>query len=151
MATQIRSTLYGNKAGLSDGNALILAGRMFSVTAVQTAGAANITNVMLQVVDNQDRAIAGVFVLEIFLSDSAVGAGLTATTASGTVVVGTPGADLFDFVAKKFKAVQTDATGKYQLVITDTAKTNFKVCVRGSGPTVSNVIVVATLTTGLYG
>lgn len=155
MATAIRTSLYGNRAGLTDKNDLVLGGRPFSVTATQTKGAANVTNVMLQVVDNNDVALALVMRFDLWLSDAASGLGLTAVTASGTVVVGTPGADLADVVAKKFKTVMTDATGRYQLVITDTAKTAFFLCIGSdvlsdTGPSSGNFIV-APLTAALYG
>lgn len=149
MATPIRVSLHGRRSGISDAGRLILAGQPFGFTMVQTQGAANIANVMLQLVDFEDRALLQVYNTRLWLSDATTGAGLTATTASGTVVVGTPGVDMFDLVSKKFKAIQTDATGRYQLIITDTAKTLFKVCVEVGS--VGTVQVVGTLTAALYG
>lgn len=117
-------------------------------TPVAGAAASNICNVTLQVVDSNGNAVAGVFDLDVILSDAATGAGLTATTASGTVV-GTTGADLVDMVAKKAKRVQTSAAGTYVLQITDTGKTHFFVAavVPGRG----NTAVSAQLTTANYG
>jgi len=93
------------------------------------AASANVTEMAITVVDGAGTAIAGVFNLDVWLSDSADGAGLTATTASGAVAVKTSsGVDLSVMVAKKATRVQTLATGIYTLSITDTAKTAFKVC-----------------------
>lgn len=121
-----------------------------NITFAIAAGAAasNICNVTLQVVDSNGNNVAGVFDMDVILSDAATGAGLTATTASGTVV-GTTGADLGDLTAKKAKRVQTDATGKYVLQITDTGKTHFYVAavVPGRG----NTVVSAQLQTANYG
>src|ERR1700738_642141 len=69
---------------------------------------------------------------DLFLSDSAKGYGLTATTASGNVQGknnGVTGTDLSVYVAKKALYVQSILGSTYQLSITDTAKTAFKVCV----------------------
>lgn len=93
------------------------------------APSANVTEIAITVVDGAGTAIAGVFNLDVWLSDSADGAGLTATTASGAVAAKTSsGVDLSVMVAKKATRVQTLATGIYTLSITDTAKTAFKVC-----------------------
>lgn len=121
----------------------------YSVTASAAAGAANVTNVTLTLKDMLGRTASKAKPLLVYLSDSAVGAGLTATSASGTVVAGASGADLGDLTAKKAKMVQTSAVGVYVLTITDTAKTAFNVCVdllNGHGPH-----VVLTLATGNYG
>lgn len=118
-----------------------------SVTVTPAKGAANITLVTLQALDARGVAMTVPVLLDVWLSDAASGAGLTATTASGNVVAGTAGADFLDMVSKKAKIVQTDATGKYILSITDTALTLFVVCaaVRGLNPT------LATLVTANYG
>ena len=65
---------------------------------------------------------------DVFLSDSTVGAGLTATTASGAVAAGASGTDMGDLTSKKYKRVQSSAPGIYILSITDTGKTAFYVC-----------------------
>lgn len=119
-----------------------------SVTFAAAAGAANICNLTLQVVDSNGNAIHAPFNLDFMLSDSATGAGLTATTASGTVA-GTTGADLGDYTAKKAKRVQTNANGQYVVAITDTAKTGFfpVALVPGRG----NLVVGAQLITANYG
>lgn len=125
------------------------AGEAQGVTTSAAAGSANVCNVTYQVVDALGAALAGVFTFIVFLSDAATGVGLTATTASGTVVAGASGTDLGDLTAKKAKVVQTDATGKYILSITDTVKTNFYPCAQIPGN--GNTAVGTQLITGNYG
>ena len=96
-----------------------------------TAGAANVAEVAISLLDGFGNAVEQAMPFEVWLSDSAVGAGLTATSASGTVAAkAASGADFGDLTAKKAKVVQSLATGIYTLEITDTAKTTFYVCVR---------------------
>lgn len=87
-------------------------------------GAANIVNVTFQLTDSMANALAKVASFDFLLSDAATGIGLTATTASGGFAAVT-GAILTSYVASKFGRAQTDATGKFVLAITDTAKTGF--------------------------
>ncbi len=119
-----------------------------TVTFSPAQGAANISLVTMQVKDASGNNITAPTTLVVTLSDAATGAGLTATTASGAVAAGTAGADLGDLTAKKAKVVQTDATGKYILSITDTAKTGFYVTANIPGRKVN---VSAALITGNYG
>lgn len=113
-----------------------------AVTITPAAGTANVSLVTIQVNDRMGNALAKACVLDIILSDAATGAGLTATTASGAVAAGASGVDLVDWTTKKHKRVLTDATGKYILSITDTAKTGFYVAVvRGDTLTVSSQLV----------
>lgn len=110
-----------------------------NVTFAAAAGGANVCEVTITVVDAAGSAIAEVFNLDIWLSDAATGAGLTGTTASGTVQVkAASGADLQEVTAKKHLRVQTLATGIYILEITDTGKTGFYPCavIPGTGKTV---------------
>lgn len=120
--------------------------RPFSATAAVAAGAANIALVTFTLRNARgDPVPYGVF--EVYLSDSAVGAGLTATAASGAVAAGAAGADLGTGTAKKHLRVQAGAAGTYILSITDTAKTLFVVCSINDGlPQVH-----LTLVTGNYG
>jgi hypothetical protein len=86
----------------------------------------------------------------IRLSDSASGVGLTATTASGAVTdktAGTTGRILDTQVSNKAFHVQTTAAGTYQLSISDTAKTLFKVVAVVAG----KPHVVRTLAAADYG
>lgn len=64
----------------------------------------------------------------VYLSDSANGANVTAVTASGAVAAGANGAVLSIDTASKVFQVISDANGIFQLSITDTAKTGFYVC-----------------------
>lgn len=112
-------------------------------------GSSNICLVTCQVVDGAGAAIASVFNFDVWLSDDPVaGAGITATTASGAVAAGTPGILLSTYTAKKSFRVQTDATGAFQLSITDTAKTLFVPCAQL--PWSGKTIVGLQLTTGNY-
>lgn len=95
-----------------------------------TAGASNIALIEVQLNDGAGTDMTEVLNFDVWLSDAATGAGLTATTASGAVTVGTPGAVVGTYEAKKALRVQSDATGTFQLSITDTAKTGFYVCVQ---------------------
>lgn len=106
---------------------------------IATGGSANICLVTIQVVDADGAAIAGVAQLDVWLSDASTGIGLTATTASGAVGAGASGTDLGVLTTKKATRVLTDATGKYILSITDSAKTHFYVaaCVGGRVANVS--------------
>ena len=89
-------------------------------------GTANLSNVSFQVQDNYGNAVAGVFELTIYLSDSSVGNGLTATTASGGIAaLAASGTILGALTASKAIRAITNAAGLFVLVITDTAKTGF--------------------------
>src|SRR5262249_20477109 len=119
------------------------------VTFTPAQGSANVCLVTIQVQDGRGVAIARPFELMVYLSDSAVGDGLTATTASGTVGAGASGTDLQAKVAKKAIDVLTSAAGTYVLSIADNAKSPFVVCALCSGT--GNLWVSAPLTTGQYG
>lgn len=123
--------------------------RPHTVTAVVATDGSNATLVTLTVRNALGRAV-GPKSLIVFLSDSATGVGLTATTASGAVTdktAGTTGIILSTLTTKKALLVQCLAAGTYQLSITDSAKTAFKVCVDIDGV----VSVVTTLATASYG
>jgi hypothetical protein len=120
----------------------------YCTAAVATDGT-NATLVTLTARNANGKGV-GPTVLDIWLSDSATGVGLTATTASGAVAGktnGTTGTDLVVHVAKKGLCIQTLGNGTYQLSITDTAKTAFKVCYQLDGVSA----VVTTLATASYG
>lgn len=109
-------------------------------------GSANICLVSFQLVDANGAAVANQEVLDIYLSDSATGVALTATTASGAVGAGASGTDLLVRTAKKETVSLTTGAGLYILSITDTAKTGFYPCVmRGS-----QLLVGAQLTSANY-
>lgn len=119
------------------------------VTFSPAQGTTNQTLVTIQVKDGAGVAIARNFEMLVYLSDSAVGDGLTATTASGTVGAGSAGTDLSAKVSKKAIDVLTDATGKYILAITDSSKTLFYVV--ATCPGTGNIQVAAQLVAGNYG
>lgn len=136
--------VVNNKTGTRYGTI----GMPFTATATAAAGAANITNVSITVKDHTGTAIAYPVMLNVWLSDATTGAGLTATTASGTVVAGASGVDIATLTTKKALKVQTTVAGLYILQITDTAKTAFKVCVQMPD---GKVVVPITLAAGNYG
>lgn len=121
-----------------------------SVGFSAAAGAANISEITCSVQDGKGVTIAAVFNLDLWLSDASTGAGLTATSASGTVTAkSASGAVLGTLTAKKALRVQTLATGVFVLEITDTAKTAFFVC--AELPMTGAAHVAAALATGDYG
>lgn len=121
-----------------------------SLSFTPAPGSTNICEVTVQVLDGAGVALAGVFNLDVWLSDAASGAGLTGTSASGTVVAkAASGVDLVTLVSKKALRVQTLATGAYTLAITDSAKTAFLPC--GQVPGTGKTVVGAALVTGNYG
>jgi hypothetical protein len=119
-------------------------------TAVVATDGTNATKVTITIRNANGKPMAQPTNFDLYLSDSAVGQGLTATTASGAVgakTAGTTGTDLSAYVAKKALYVQSLADGTYVLSITDTVKTAFKVCVGLD----ELPAVVATLATASYG
>jgi len=127
----------------------LLAEKAIYATATVAAGAANISEVTITSRDGNGKPVGNV-IMDLFLSDSAVGNGYSAATASGAVTVktaGTTGNLLFTYLAKFGLVVQTTTAGTFTLSITDTVKNLFKVCVRIDG----QVYVVATLATASYG
>jgi len=126
-----------------NGNA-VAASATFSVAA----GSANICDVTVTVVDSFGTAIAAVHNIDLWLSDASTGAGLTGTTASGTVTAASGGGAVYaTHTAKKALRVQTKADGTFVLEITDTAKTGFYVAVAVAG----RAVVSSQLVTGSYG
>lgn len=126
----------------------IVIGEGTAANIVPAAGAANIADVSFHVRDGAGNAVAGVFNFEVYLSDDPAGAGLTATSASGTVQAATSGGIVRSVLtAKKDFLVQSNASGVFVLEITDTAKTHFYPVAVINGVTT----VGARLTTGNYG
>lgn len=95
-----------------------------ALTIAQGASS-NICLVTMQLNNAAGAPVAGVFEVDTVLSDASTGIGLTATTASGAVAAGASGTDIGVLTTKKATRSLTDATGKYILSITDTAKTGF--------------------------
>ena len=125
------------------------AGAVFGFSFSPAAGGANVCEVTVRCVDHSGATMAGVFHLDLWLSDAATGVGLTATTASGTVTAKTAsGAVIGTDTTKKALRVQTLATGVFILEITDTAKTGFYVAASNGRRTAS---VSSQLVTANYG
>lgn len=121
-----------------------------AITATAAAGATTVSNVTITVKDARGVAATVPIVLDVFLSDSTAGVGLTATTASGTVQAkSASGLVINALTAKKYIKVQTLADGTFVLEITDSAKTLFKVC--AINPVTGKTIVLKTLITADYG
>ena len=83
-------------------------------------------DVTFQVVDMASNAVAGFFVFDVWLSDAATGAGLTATTPSGGIAAETSGGAIFGVnTTSKCVLAQTNSSGAFVLRIVDSAKTAF--------------------------
>jgi hypothetical protein len=119
-----------------------------SVAFTPAAGSSNVSEVTCTVKDAAGIAMTRPVMLDLFLSDSSVGAGLTGTTASGAVAAKAGSQDVATLASKKALRVQTDASGVYVLSITDSAKSAFRVCAQLPGGKVS---VSAALSSGDYG
>lgn len=117
------------------------------------AAAANVCNVLAQVVDAEGNAIAETFHFDLYLSDSAVGDGLTGTSASGTTAaVSDYGTVLVAMTAKKALRVQTNASGQFKLAITDSSKTAFYIAAQiPGGENDGRICVSDVLETADYG
>jgi hypothetical protein len=136
---------------LNGGNLFDVAEVVMPQAVVFTIGkgaTSNICLVTIQLQDGPGANIANVTGLDVWLSDAATGIGLTATTASGAVGAGASGTDLGVLTTKKANHSITDATGKYVLSITDTAKTAFYVACKL--PFSGKVAVSRVLATGDY-
>lgn len=132
MVDQNQSLLdNGNRLpGSSKKNAPYANGRNLAnqITFSPAPGAADVCNVTINLLDGMEdaAAITEGMLCNVWLSDSADGIGLTATTASGTVTPST--GTLFDtMVAKKALTIQPSALGVIVLEITDSATTGFYV------------------------
>lgn len=118
-------------------------------TLSPAAAGSNVCEVTITAVDGAGATIAGVWNADVWLSDAASGAGLTGTTASGTVTAkAASGIVLATYTAKKAIRVQSLATGIFVLEITDSAKTGFYVTVQNA---TGGVSVSAQLVAGNHG
>lgn len=124
-ATPTRTGIL-KKLGLKYIQRTFLDGLPYTITMAAASAAANVSEVTFTVKDADGNTIAGVQQFDVYLSDAATGAGLTATTTSGTVTVKSASGAVIDTqTSKKALRVQTLATGVFILEITDTAKTAF--------------------------
>jgi hypothetical protein len=119
-----------------------------NITFSPAPGSANVCDVTVTLVDGNGAAIPAVHSFDLWLSDAATGAGITATAASGTVTnAAASGVVISTYTAKKALRVQTTPAGVFVLEITDTAKTPFFIAASLGG----RAIVSAQLVTGNYG
>lgn len=105
--------------------------RPVSARATVATDGSNATLVTIKTYSAAGKAVPGA-IFDVFLSDSAAGIGVSATTASGAVTVktaGTTGTLLGTLTTKQALRVQANAAGAFGLSITDTAKTAFYVFV----------------------
>ena len=121
-----------------------------AVTFSAAAGGANVAEVTITIEDADGDPPEKPVNLDVWLSDADTGAGLTATTASGTVTAKSASGIVLDtFTAKKSLRCQTLANGTFVLEITDSSKTAFYVCAQNPGTGATEVATV--LATGDYG
>ncbi|MCK5611367.1 hypothetical protein KAR91_56375 [Candidatus Pacearchaeota archaeon] len=140
------------QAQAGDGNSPFFEGVNVTTTNSFTiaSAAANVSEIAIALLDGNGDAVAAAQPMTVWLSDAATGAGLTGTSASGTVQAkSASGADFGALTAKKALIAQPLATGIYTLEITDTAKTGFYVCIQN--PFTGAVSVSRQLVTGDYG
>lgn len=141
-----------NQPQRDNDNAPFIAGKLVQTKIGYSiaAGGANVCEVTITLQDGHGTVVAEATPLTVWLSDTATGTGLTATSASGTVQTkSASGADFAVLTAKKALVAQPLATGVYILEITDSAKTGFYVAAQlpfGGVPAVSRQLV-----TGDYG
>lgn len=113
-----------------------------TVTVTAVAGASNVSTITVTVKDAAGATVAAVHHLRLYFSASAVGANVTSTSYSGTLVAGT-GALIATHTAAKVFDIATAATGIFVGSLTDTAKTADYVAVvppLGAVPVVSDAI-----------
>lgn len=118
-------------------------------TVAAGGGGSNQSNVTIQMQDQAGANLAFNYELEWYLSDSALGAGVTATTPSTSAGAGSAGYDIFAKVSKIAGDSITDNTGKYVLAIVDTGKTHYYVACAAPGTGI--LFVSAQLATASYG
>ncbi len=114
------------------------------VISAAAGGTQYYCDVTFQVSDLAGVAVAGVFIIDVWLSDAATGAGLTGTTASGGITVEASGGAIFEVLsAAKALTVQTNTSGAFILRIVDSAKTGFYPCARILAPSVVGAQLVS--------
>lgn len=147
------SVKHGNRqAGSGRGNAPFYEDENIAtlVSFGIAAGGANVSEITITLLDGAGNTVVAPQPILVWLSDAATGAGLTATSASGTVTAkSASGEDMGALTAKKALIAQPLATGIFILEITDTAKTGFFVAVQIPGT--GQVVVSRILATGDYG
>lgn len=84
-----------------------------------TAESGNARTVSVQMTDENGKALPGVRLVAVWLSDAATGIGVAGTAASGGMAAGTDGKLMATVVAGKYAIFQTDADGQLDVTITD--------------------------------
>lgn len=138
---------YNGAAGMKNGGVPFVNSETVptQVTFAEAAGGTDVCEVTITLVDGDGVAVANAGMVDVWLSDAATGAGLTATTASGTVTAKSSSGVVIDtYTAKKALKVQTLATGVFVLEVTDTANTGFYVCAQN--PYTGEVFVSSAVT-----
>lgn len=124
MATPLRNiltSLHGREIGLDANRGLIVRAQPDGALITPVAGAANICNATIQLQTNEGANVAVSSMIDVWVSDAATGIGLTANANTSEVTCST--GTLFGILSTgKAWVVQTDATGKAVMVITDTGK-----------------------------
>lgn len=117
-------------------------------TVTNTAGASNVATSTIQVVDALGASLAGVRTFDVFFSDSATGVDFASTWVIDSVAI-TTGKILKINTSVKHYTVQSDATGKVVLSLTDTAKGAGYVC--AVKPMLGSYVIGAVVATTGYG
>jgi hypothetical protein len=94
---------------------------VYGATITVGTEAANSINVAIQLTDAAGNSLATVGHVKAYLSDAATGIGLTATAPDGDIAIGTDGAILYEDVADKVFALQSEADGDIDLDIGEAA------------------------------
>lgn len=119
-----------------------------SFSVVKTAGASNVANLAYTIKDPGGTALTHCAWLMLWLSDSAAGAGTTSHAPDQLAIVSSKGIILSEFVTDVAALVQCTNAGEFNIAITDTHKTLYKVCLQSlNGESIS----IDTLVTGDYG
>lgn len=108
--------------------------RVGSLTFTVGAEASNAIAVTGQLYDAGGKAVSGVAVLDVYLSDAATATDIAASAPSGGIAVGSYGKILATLVSGKMVRLASDASGRISLTLTEsTAKTFYMAAVMPDG------------------
>jgi hypothetical protein len=144
----ILTTLHGREIGLAADRNLIVKVRPNCVSFSVAPGAANIAIMTMQMCDPEGVALAGVFLFDYWLSDSAVGIGVT-TSLNTSELTASTGALMAVEKTEGMWRLCTDANGKCVVSHTDTNKAATYPCVLLRSDRAP--IVATVLATGNFG
>lgn len=117
---EIKDYLRGTLKSKVDANEIAV-----DVTFTVGAEAANVVNVAAQLVDSDGNSVEAIHVLQVYISDAATGIGVCATAPNGGIAIGTDGVILGEDVANKIEIIQTDATGAFDIDVTESGSDVF--------------------------